>query len=213
MKKVTFCFLLIVVMALVPCLSQVNETIPLPPSQKQGGMSLMEALSLRRSQRSFSNKEVSSQELSNLLWAAFGVNRTDGGRTAPSPHGWNEFDIYVIKADGWFIYEAKENTLLKMGDKDLREFAGGQDFVKTAPVNLIYVADFDRMTDASEELKKFYSAIDVGFISQNVYLYCASAGLSTVVRAQTDKDKLREVLQLRTNQHPILAQTVGYPGE
>ena len=212
MKKITIIFTIIFYSVLSSCNAQVIETIPLPESQRKGGMSLLEALDNRQSQRSFSTKELSLQEISNILWAAFGVTRPDGKRTAPTARDWREFDIYVVKENGWYIYEAEKNVLLKMGKEDLREYAGKQDFVHTAPLNLIFVADYERMTDASNELKSFYSATDVGFISQNVYLYCASAGLSTVVRAQIDRDKIREVFQLRPEQHPVLAQTVGYPG-
>lgn len=193
--------------------SQVLETITLPPVQKTGGMSLMEALQNRKSQRSFSGKELSLQQMSNLLWAAYGVNRPDGFRTVPSARTYNEFDIYIIKPEGWYVYEPVKHVMQKFGNEDLREFAGTQPFVKSAPVNLIFVADFDRMKDADDEFRKFYSATDVGYISQNVYLWCASEGLATIVRGQIDKVKAKEVLKLRPGQHVILAQTVGYPVE
>jgi SagB-type dehydrogenase family enzyme len=192
--------------------AQAIETITLPEVQKTGGMSLMEALQNRQSQRLFSSEELSLQQMSNLLWAAYGINRPDGYRTVPSARTYNEFDIYIIQADGWFIYDPAKHALLKMGNDDLREFAGTQPFVKNAPVNLIFVADFDRMTDATDDFKNFYSATDVGYISQNVYLWCASEGIATIVRGQIDKPKAKEVLKLRPNQHIILAQTVGYPG-
>lgn len=193
------------------CLAQEKVTIQLPEPRKTGGMPLMEALQKRQSSRLFSNKELSPQQLSDLLWAAFGVNREGNKRTAPSAHGWNETDIYVIQAGGWYIYDPAGHRLLKGGDQDMREHAGSQDFVRIAPLNLIYVADFDRMTGAGEEDRRFYSAADVGFISQNVYLFCASEGLSTVVRGMVDKSKVREVFGLKENQHVILAQTIGFP--
>lgn len=193
--------------------AQVFETVKLPAAQKTGGMSLMEAMQNRQSHRSFSSKELSQQQMSNLLWAANGINRPNGLRTVPSARSYNEFDIYIIKHEGWFVYDPVQHAMLKMGSEDLRVNAGTQDFVKTAPVNLVFVADFDRMTNADDEFRKFYSATDVGYISQNVYLYCASEGLATIVRGQIDKVKAKEVLKLRPNQHVILAQTVGYPGE
>lgn len=193
--------------------AQMPDTIKLPPAQKTGGMPLMEALQNRQSQRSFSSRELSQQQISNLLWAAYGVNRPNGWRTAPSARTYHEFDIYVIKSDGWYVYDALQHAILKMGEEDLREYAGTQDFVKTAPVNLVFVADFDRMTDADDAFRKFYSATDVGYISQNVYLYCASEGLATIVRGQIDKPRAKEALKLRPAQQVILAQTVGYPGE
>lgn len=195
------------------CSAQVLETVKLPEVQKTGGMSLMEALQNRQSQRSYSSKDLSLQQMSNLLWAAYGINRPNGYRTVPSARTFNEFDIYIIKPEGWYMYDPVKHAMLKMGNEDLREFAGTQDFVKTAPVNMVFVADFDRMSGADDEFRKFYSATDVGYISQNVYLWCASEGLATIVRGQIDKPKAKEVLKLRPNQQVILAQTVGYPGE
>ncbi len=188
-----------------------EETIKLPEAKKSGGMSLLEALNNRQSQRSFSSREISQQELSNLLWAAYGINREDGRRTAPSARNVQEFDIYLIMAKGWYKYDHEKHALMKMGSEDLRKYAGTQDYVATAPVNLIFVADHDRMTNYNQDDRVFYSAIDVGFISQNVYLFCASEGLATVVRGLVDREKLREVLNLRPSQHVILGQTVGYP--
>ena len=212
MKKV---FLISYVMFLswTICSAQVIETIPLPPAQKTGGMPIMEAFQLRKSQRSYSSKDITQQELSNVLWAAYGINRPEGLRTVPAAKEWYEYDIYIIKADGWFLYEPKKHVLLKMGNEDLRVYGGTQDFVKAAPVILVYVADFDRMTNTTDELRKFFSAVDVGYISQNVYLYCASEGLATIILGQVDKVKVREVLKLKTNQQVILSQPVAYPGQ
>ena len=212
MKKVISIFY-VILLGWTFCSAQIIETIILPPAQQAGGMSLLEALSKRQSQRSYSSKDITQQELSNMLWAAYGVNRPNGYRTAPTAKNWFEFDIYIIKPEGWYLYEPVKHTLLKMGNEDLRIYAGTQDFVKTAPVNLIFVADFDRMTNSDDATRQFFSATDVGYISQNVYLYCASAGLATIVRGQIDKTKAHEVLKLRPNQRVILAQTVGYPGE
>jgi len=195
------------------CSAQVIETIPLPPAQKTGGMPLMDAFQLRKSQRSFSSKELTSQQLSNLLWAAYGINRPDGFRTVPAAKNWYEYDIYILKSDGWFLYEVSKHTLLKMGNEDLRIYGGTQDFVKAAPVILVYVADFGRMNDTTDELRKFFSAVDVGYISQNVYLWCASENLATIILGQVDKVKVREVLKLKPDQQVILSQPVAYPGQ
>ena len=213
MKKKFFALALAINLSVGFCYAQVSEMVKLPEPQKKGGMSLMEALNNRQSQRSYSNKDLSIQQMSNLLWAAYGINRPNGYRTVPSARTFNEFDIYIIKPEGWYVYNPAQHAMLKMGNVDLREFAGTQDFVKSAPVNLVFVADFDRMPSADDEFRKFYSAADVGYISQNVYLWCASEGLATIVRGQIDKPKAKEVLKLRPNQHIILAQTVGYPGE
>jgi SagB-type dehydrogenase family enzyme len=206
MKKKIYAFILAIFLSGGVSFAQVLKTIKLPEVQKTGGMSLMEALQNRQSQREYSNKDLSLQQMSNLLWAAYGINRENGYRTAPSARTAHEYDIYIIKPEGWYVYDAKEHAMLKMGIEDLREFAGTQDFVKTAPVNLIF-ASFN------EEMQKFYSAADVGYISQNVYLWCASEGLATIVRGQIDKPKAKEVLKLKPNQQVILAQTVGYPGD
>ncbi len=212
-KSITLLFGFLLFFGLEPANAQVIETIQLPAVQKTGGMSLMEAMQNRQSQRSYSNKDLTEQQLSNLLWAAYGINRPNGYRTVPSARTYHEFDIYIIKPEGWYLYNAEDHTMLKMGNEDLREYAGKQDFVKDAPVNLVFVADFERMTNADDAFRKFYSATDVGYISQNVYLYCASEGLATIVRGQIDKTKAKEVLKLRPDQHVILAQSVGYPGD
>jgi SagB-type dehydrogenase family enzyme len=191
--------------------SQVIETINLPEPETTGGMPLFEALKLRQSLRDYSTKEIELQTVSNLLWSAYGINRPDGKRTVPSARGWNEFDIYVVMSAGWYIYDAEKHALLQMSTDDRREYAGRQDFVKTAPLTLIFVADYDRMTDASDDIRDFYAATDAGFISQNVYLFCASEGLGTCVLGQVDRDKMREIFRLRPGQRVVLSQTMGYP--
>ncbi|MEJ2568451.1 MAG: SagB/ThcOx family dehydrogenase, partial [candidate division WOR-3 bacterium] len=154
------------------------------------------------------------QELSDLLWAAFGINRPEEGkRTAPSAMNKQEIDRYVAKKDGLYRYDAEKNSLVQILDEDIRAATGEQDFVKDAPVNLVYVADYSKMGSLSQENKNLYSAADTGFISQNVYLYCASESLSTVVRGSIDRKKLRKVMKLKENQKIILAQTVGYPSD
>jgi SagB-type dehydrogenase family enzyme len=210
MRKVVISFLVLLSWTINS--AQVIETIPLPPAQKTGGMPLMEALQLRKSQRSFSSKELTPQQISNLLWAAYGINRPDGFRTVPAAKNWYEYDIYLLKSDGWYLYEVSKHALLKMGNEDLRIYGGTQDFVKTAPVILVYIADFDRMTGATDDLKKFFSAVDLGYISQNVYLWCASEGLATIILGQVDKPKAHEIMKLKPAQQVILSQPVAYPG-
>jgi len=186
--------------------------IPLPEPQKTGGKPLLEVLRERKSSREFSSQELSLQELSNLLWAAFGINRPElGKRTAPSAKNKQEIDIYVATANGLFLYDPQGHSLHPILKDDIRAATGLQPFVKDAPVNLIFVADFSRMEGYAEEQKPFYSACDTGFISQNVYLYCASQGLATVVRASIDRASLSQLMGLRPEQKISLAQTVGYP--
>ena len=188
------------------------KPIPLLKPQLDIGKPLMKVLSERSSSRSFSTERLPVQVLSNLLWAAFGVNRHgEGKRTAPSARNWQEIDIYVAMAEGLYLYDAKNHVLNPIILKDLRALTGKQDFVKDAPVNLIYVADFAKMGNASEEDKKLYSAADTGFISQNVYLFCSSEGLATVVRGSVDREALAKAMKLRADQNIILVQTIGKP--
>lgn len=189
-----------------------EEAIPLPPPQMDGGKPLMQALKQRKSLREFSGEKLPLQVLSNLLWAAFGVNRPESGhRTAPSAHNWQEIDIYVSTTDGCYLYDAEVHRLQPVLAEDIRAMTGGDAFVSEAPVNLVYVADFSRMKKASEQDRVFYSAADTGFIAQNVYLYCASEGLATVVRGGVNREALVKRMGLRPEQRIILAQTVGYP--
>ncbi|HUJ11699.1 MAG TPA: SagB/ThcOx family dehydrogenase [Verrucomicrobiae bacterium] len=189
------------------------KPIQLPPPQTEIGKPLMQTLKLRQTSRSFATKPLPLQELSNLLWAADGINRPDSGkRTAPSAMNWQEIDVYVALPDALYLYEGKANSLTPVVPKDLREATTtGQGFVKEAPVTFVYVADMSRATRGSEEDKKFYSAADAGFIAQNVYLYCASQGLAVVVRGSVNRPVLAQAMKLRPDQKILLAQTVGYP--
>ncbi|MFB3918925.1 MAG: SagB/ThcOx family dehydrogenase [Candidatus Velamenicoccus archaeovorus] len=197
----------------VPPAPALNDgRIELPPPQTDGGMPLMQALKERQSRRAFSDRELSLQTLSDLLWAAAGVNRPDtGGRTAPTAMNKQEIDIYVALKDGLFLYDAKNNLLVSVLSQDIRAMTGEQSFVKDAPVDLIFVADHQKMEGMTGEQKDFYGATDTGFISENVYLFCASAGLATVVRGWFNKLTLTKMMKLRPSQTIVLAQTVGYP--
>ena len=192
--------------------AQEAKPIQLPPPQTEIGKPLMQALKLRQTSRSFDSKPLPLQELSNLLWAADGINRPDSGkRTAPSAVNWQEVDVYVALAEALYLYDPKTHSLTLVVAKDLRAATGKQDFVKDAPLNLVYVADQSRMKTTSEDDKRLYSGTDVGFIAQNVYLYCASQGLAVVVRGSVDRSSLAQAMKLRPEQRVILAQTVGYP--
>ena len=193
-------------------LAQKTESIKLPPPEMAGGMPLMQALKARHSTREFGSQPLPPQVLSNLLWAASGVNRSDTGqRTAPSAHDWREIEVYVVTAEGAFRYEHASHTLTRVASGDIRHLTGVQDYVATAPLNLVYVADLKRMTGAGAQDQAFYSATDAGFVAQNVYLYCASAGLAVVVRGLVDREALGTALGLGREQRIILAQSVGYP--
>ncbi|BFN37706.1 nitroreductase family protein [Fidelibacter multiformis] len=188
-----------------------ENIIPLPQPEKTGGMPLMEALNQRHSGRSFQDKALTDQILSNLLWAAFGVNRENGKRTAPSSQGKTEMEIYVAKSDGLFLYLPEKNALKKILDEDIRAKTGKQNFVADAPVNLIFVANYKKAGNVDPEKYRYTSGMNTGFISQNVYLYCASAELATVVRGWFDENELRKAMKLKDHKGIILTQTVGYP--
>jgi nitroreductase len=187
------------------------QSLDLPAPQKTGGMPLMDALAKRSTARAFDAKELSPQQLFSLLWAAFGINRPDGKRTAPSARNYQETDIYVLLKSGAYVYSAKSNKLDLVVAEDIRALGGTQAFVKDAPVTLIFVADLSKMGNGNDENKVNTANIDVGYISQNVYLFCASEGLVTGARMSVDKAALGPKLKLRPEQMIILAQSVGYP--
>ncbi len=188
------------------------QQVQLPKPQTDGGKPLMQALNERKSTRAYKSQKLPEQVLSNLLWAAWGANRPDGKRTAPSAMNRQEIDVYVVLAEGAYVYDAKAHALNPVAAGDLRGQTGAQPFVKDAPLNLVYVADTAKMTGGSEQDKPVWYGAAAGFISQNAYLYCASEGLATVVRGMVDRNVLAGPLSLRPEQKIVLAQTVGYPG-
>jgi len=206
--------LVLTLLLICPTLTSAQELKPIKllEPQMDSGRPLMQVLKDRRSSRAFSIEGLPMQVLSNMLWAAFGVNRPESGkRTAPSAMNWQEIDIFVATADGLYLFDAKSHTLKPILAEDIRAMTGLQPFVQEAPVNLIYVADFSRMGTGTADQKVFYSAAATGFISQNVYLYCASEGLATVVRGLINRPALEKVMRLRPDQRVTLAQSVGYP--
>ncbi len=211
MKKLLYFLLIGVIMFsfLTPkraIAQQVKNTIILPAAQKEGGMPLMEALNQRQSIRSFTNAELSEQTLSNLLWAAWGYNRNElKKRTAPSSMNKQEISIYLTLEKGLYLYNAEKHSLELIKSEDIRAATGKQPFVGSAPLNLIFVADTKKQSSATS------SYANVGFISQNVYLFCTSEGLGTVVRGWYNSEKLHKAMELSDNQSIILCQTVGYP--
>lgn len=206
-------FLILTTVLVCPSLAgQELRPIDLPKPQMTGGKPLMEALRDRQSIRSFQSKPLPAQVLSNLLWAAFGINRPESGkRTAPSARNWQEMDIYVVLPEATYLYDAKAHRLNPVLAGDHRAATGGQDFVKDAPVNLVLVADLAKTGDASSEGTRVSVGVDAGVIVQNVYLFCASEGLGTVVRGSIGGPAFAKLLKLRPDQKVIVAQTVGYP--
>jgi nitroreductase len=212
MKRLTCIILLIFLAGTTYLYSQETKPIQLPAPQTDIGKPLMQTLKLRQSARTFDVRALPQQELSNLLWAAFGINRPESGkRTAPSAMNWQEIDVYVALPEALYLYDAKTNALRLVVPKDLREATGKQPFVKDAPLNLVYVADAAKMKNANEQDQMLYGAADVGFIAQNVYLYCASQGLVAVMRGMVDRPGLAKAMNLRPDQKVMFSQTVGYP--
>lgn len=189
-----------------------TDTFVLPAPVLPANATLADALRHRASARTFASDALSAEKVSGVLWAASGINRpTMGGRTAPSAHNWQEIDIYVVLARGSYRYQAKQHRLDLIKAEDLRALTGTQDFVADAPLNLVYVADFERTVTATRDERQFLVGADAGCIAQNVYLYCASAGLATVVRGLIDRKQLAAALGLRPTQRIALAQTIGLP--
>jgi len=201
------------------------KVVKLPPPQMEGGKPLMQALKLRQSTRGNYGLEekLSLQTLSNLLWAANGVNRPDGHRTAPTAAGWNNIDIYVTTADGLFLYDAPQHVLKVISEKDVRATCGleglasadpkmNQNFAKTAPVSFVYVADMSKtkgMKWNGEDVGGPWSYANAAAIGENVYLFCASEGLACILRAFIDPEKISKSFELRPEQKPILTSTIA----
>jgi hypothetical protein len=195
-----------------PVLDESAPAIELPTPRTEGGKPLMQALRGRRSQREFAPQPLARPVLSDLLWAAAGVNRARlGGRTAPSALNAQEVSLYVALPEGLYLYEPAAHVLRRAAASDVRRVTGYQDFVDTAPLDLIYVADHARMALVPADRREAYAFAAAGAMAQNVYLFCASAGLATVIRAWFDARALTQAMQLPPEQHLLLAQTVGRP--
>jgi nitroreductase len=183
----------------------------LPPARTAGGKPLLEALQLRRSIREYADRPIEPQMLSDLLWSAYGINRPTGDRTAPYWRHVMVIDLFAVMADGTWLYDPQRHALVQHLEDDLRAKTGVQDFAATAPLNLVYVAHGERMTDVSTEDRRLFASADACFIGQNVYLFCASEGLATVFRGAVDLEALRQAMHLGPDQFVTFAQTVGYP--
>ncbi len=193
-----------------------QEKIPLPEPKIRG--EFMEALRSRGTAKSFRAKDLSPQVLSDLLWAAFGVNdERTGRRTAASAFNIREMEIYVLTKDGGFRYDAAERALEQITGEDVRSVLFNQEYAKNAPVHLVYVADHAvsraRYPEWGQPMIEEYSVLHTGLIAQNVYLFCAARGLGTVVRDLVHPEELRRMLKLGDNYTIIMSQAVGYPGK
>ena len=193
-----------------------SQDITLPAPDKTGGKPLMQALNERQSIRTFTGENLTVNQLSDLLWAGWGINRSaDKKRTAPSSRNVQEIDVYVVMKSGLYLYNAEQHMLKQIHSRDIRSLCGTQDFVAIAPVNLVFVADMAKLGkkegDEITDTDLISSWANTGFIAQNVYLYCASANLGCVIRGMVPKEKLVPEMGLRSNQIIILSQTVGVP--
>ncbi|MBQ0086957.1 MAG: SagB/ThcOx family dehydrogenase [Bacteroidales bacterium] len=186
------------------------KDIILPPPETAGGIPLMEAFGKRASHRKCSEKAIDLQDISNLLWSAYGFNR-DGFRTAPSSHNRQEMELYIFLKSGVYLYDASGNRLIQKSDGDLRALTGAQDFVAEVPMNIAFVADTSKITGKTPQGVLETIFVDTGFISENIYLYAAGAGLNTVIRAMFDREKLSAALKLRPEQTITMVQSVGHP--
>lgn len=194
--------------------------IKLPEPQTELDFPLMKALEQRRSIRQWKERQISEQELSNLLWAACGITKKPYGnakskRTAPSACNSQEIRVYTLLENGVFLYNEDKHELIKIAAEDIREHTGTQKMMKSAPMGLVFVADLSRMKSPflrSMEAKKFSAWVDTGYISQNVYLYCAAANMGTVALSLVDRDKLRTLMQLKEHEKIVLTQVVGHLG-
>ncbi len=188
-------------------------SVALPAPAQSGGLPLLDALARRQSGREFAPGALPLQVLSDLLWAANGVNRpAEGKRTAATARNWQNLEVFVFTEGGVFRHDAVAHALVGVKAGDHRAATGTQPFVATAPVNLVYVADAAKMPGNVAEADAFrYDGVHAGIVVQNVYLYAASSGLTTVVRALVDRAAVAELLGLPASQRVVLAQTVGYP--
>lgn len=180
------------------------ETLTLPAPDIRGGKALMQALNERHSARRFSPRPLSDKLLGDLLWAACGVNRPDGRRTIPTALNRQDIEIYVLRGDGAWLYDASRHALKRAAEDDLRGFLGAQAFAREAPVTLLYVSDTDKNGNG------LYAAMHAGSAYQNVGLFCASAGLNNVVRASHDAEALTKGLNLPAHKHIVVSQSLGW---
>jgi SagB-type dehydrogenase family enzyme len=211
MKPILLCLALI--LSQICVFSQENSVTKLPEPQLERGKPLMQALKNRQSVRTFSDREIPLQELANLLWAANGVNRKDvNRRTVPTSQNKQEIDIYLSNREGLYLYDAQQHALVAIHNRDIRAVTGTQPYVATAPVNIVIVANLSKM-GSDRQVNIQTAHIDAGFVSQNIYLYCASENMATVVRGSVDREKLSPEMGLSPDQYIVVAQTVGYPAE
>jgi SagB-type dehydrogenase family enzyme len=187
-----------------------NREIRLPEPQNHGGKPLMECLNERKSLREFSDRQLDLQNLSNLLWASYGVNRQDGRRTAPTARNLQDISIYVIMEKGVYMWESTKNLLILVQEGDQRKETGSQSFVSKAQWNIAIVSDLSKFGDIEDPNSLKYSAMSAGYVSENIYLFCASFDLATVARAIFDQQTMKKILHLKETEQVMLVHSVGF---
>ena len=217
MRKVQLLFVCLMLSAAAFAADKVVK-LPKPNLNRTG--TVMKALSERQSTREYASKALTLADLSDLLWAANGINRSDAGkRTAPSAMNKQDVDVYVILSEGSYLYDAKNHQLnlrvrrqrqMCIRDSYRGAVAGGQAFVKTAPVSLVLISDVSRFGDAQKIQNQLMGAMDAGIVSQNISIFCSAAKLATVPRASMDAAQLKKVLKLKDSQIPMMNHPVGY---
>lgn len=208
--KTFFCALTALFLGLGTLNAQSLKPIKLNAPNKERGAAVMKALADRHSDREFSEKALSAQDLADLLWAANGINRPDGKRTAASALNKQDISVYAIMQEGAYLYDAKTHQLTPVAAGDFRPLIGGQQtFVNKAPLCLLMVSDISLF--GGGERAKITAALDAGIVSQNIMLFCSGCGLSTVPRASMDVAGLKKALKLTDNQLPLINNPVGYP--
>jgi len=207
-----FYLLLIAFSVVIIMHAQESQVIKLNTPDKTKGESFMKVFNNRQSSREYSDKMISAQDLSDLLWAANGINRPDGKRTAPSAKNVQDVDVFVIMKEGAYLYDHKSHTLVPVAQGDHRAaVAGGQEFVKTAPLCLVLVSDLTRLGNASADGTKLMGAVDIGIVCQNINIACSGLGLTTVPRGSMDHSALKKVLKLTDHHLLLMNNPVGYP--
>jgi|LSQX01.3.fsa_nt_gb nitroreductase len=209
MKNLLTRALMIVALTGVTMADQIN----LPTPSKEGGKPLMTALSERKTSREFSDREIPLQMLSDMLWAAYGINRPDGRLTSPTAINRQEIDLYLVMKNGAYFYNPKELKLAKISEKDIRTTSGFGKFAEKAPLTIIFVVNKGRQQISDPTASLTLGAVDCGFIGQNLYLYCASEGLNTVFFATLNKEALSTALKLEKGNEVFFGQSIGFPPE
>jgi len=191
--------------------AQELNVIKLNTPDKTRGSAIMKALDDRQTIREYSSESLRPQDLSDLLWAANGINRPDGKRTAPSCRNFQDVEVYVILPEGAYWYDAKEHALNPVSAGDHRRaVAGSQEFAATAPMCIVLVADMTKYGNMSEQ-SKLMAAVDIGIVCQNINVACAGLGLATVPRGTMDHATLKTALKLTDTHLLLMNNPVGYP--